>query len=94
MVKLSKFHFVPPRQCQNVWGDKGMLVTLDVAKLDRAHSLTDTPMIPSETVWDKRTHSSRIEPKVHAVLVFLDRGPVGTIAEGTVHGAELYSSPP
>jgi hypothetical protein len=43
MSKLSEIHFVLPRQSQNVWGDKGVLVTLDVAKLDRAWRYNRVP---------------------------------------------------
>jgi hypothetical protein len=35
MAKPSEIHFVRPRQCNDVWRDRGVLVTLDVAKLDR-----------------------------------------------------------
>jgi len=41
--KLSEVHFVPPRQCQYLWGDKGMLVLLDVAKLDIAWRYNRVP---------------------------------------------------
>jgi hypothetical protein len=41
--KLSEIHFVPPRQSQNLWGDKGVLVTLDVAKLDKAWRYNRVP---------------------------------------------------
>ena len=43
MPKLSEVHFVPPRQSQNLWGDRGVLVTLDVAKLDRAWRYNRVP---------------------------------------------------
>ena len=43
MPKLSEVHFVPPRQSQNLWGDGGVLVTLDVAKLDRAWRYNRVP---------------------------------------------------
>ena len=43
MAKLSEVHFVPPRQGQNLWGDKGVLVTLDVAKLDKAWRYNRVP---------------------------------------------------
>jgi len=43
MAKLSEVHFVPPRQSQNLWGDKGVLVTLEVAKLDRAWRYNRVP---------------------------------------------------
>jgi hypothetical protein len=43
MTKLSGVHFVPPRQSQNLWGDKGVLVTLDVAKLDKAWRYNRVP---------------------------------------------------
>jgi hypothetical protein len=36
MRKLSEVRFVRPRQCNDLWGDKGVLVTLDVATLDIA----------------------------------------------------------
>ena len=35
-VQLSEICFVRPRQCNDIWGDKGLLVTLDVKKVDRA----------------------------------------------------------
>jgi hypothetical protein len=41
MTKLSEVHFVPPRQ--NLWGDKGVLVTLDVVKLDKAWRYNRVP---------------------------------------------------
>jgi hypothetical protein len=41
--KLSAIHFVPPRQSQNLWGDKGVLVLLDVVKLDRAWRYNRVP---------------------------------------------------
>jgi hypothetical protein len=41
--KLSKIRFVPPRQSQNLWGDKGVLVPLDVAKLDKAWRYNRVP---------------------------------------------------
>jgi hypothetical protein len=43
MAKLSEVHFVPPRQSQNLWGDKGVLVTLDVAKLDKSWRYNRVP---------------------------------------------------
>jgi hypothetical protein len=43
MAKRGEVRFVPPRQSQNVWGDKGVLVTLDVAKLDRAWRYNRVP---------------------------------------------------
>ena len=43
MAKLSEVHFIPPRQSQNLWGDKGVLVTLDVAKLDKAWRYNRVP---------------------------------------------------
>lgn len=41
--KLSEICFVPPRQNQNLWGDKGVLVPLDVAKLDKAWRCNRVP---------------------------------------------------
>ena len=41
MPRLSEVKFVPPRQ--NLWDDKGVLVTLDVAKLDRAWRYNRVP---------------------------------------------------
>lgn len=38
-----KVRFVPPRQSQNPWRDKGMLITLDVAKLDKAWRYNRVP---------------------------------------------------
>src|ERR1700691_590752 len=35
-VQLSEIRFVRPRQCNDIWGDRGLLVTLDVKKVDRA----------------------------------------------------------
>lgn len=43
MRKLSEIHFVPPRQCQNLWRDKGVLITLDVTKLDKAWRYNRVP---------------------------------------------------
>ena len=43
MRKLSEIHFVQPRQSQNLWGDKGVLVTLNVSKLDRAWRYNRVP---------------------------------------------------
>jgi hypothetical protein len=43
MAKLSEVHFVPPLQSQNLWGDRGVLVTLDVAKLDKAWRYNRVP---------------------------------------------------
>src|SRR5260370_23828310 len=43
MRKLSKIHCVPPRQSQNLWGDKGVLITLDAAKLDKAWRYNRVP---------------------------------------------------
>lgn len=34
--KLSEIRFVRPRRCNDLWGDNGVLVTLDVTKLDKA----------------------------------------------------------
>jgi len=41
MPELSEVHFVPPRQ--NLWAEKGVLVTLDVAKLDKAWRYNRVP---------------------------------------------------
>jgi hypothetical protein len=41
MRKPSKIHFVRPRQ--NLWGDKGVLVALDIAKLDKAWQYNRVP---------------------------------------------------
>jgi hypothetical protein len=43
MAKLSEVHFVPPRQSQNLWGNKGVLVTVDVVKLDKAWRYNRVP---------------------------------------------------
>lgn len=36
MTKLSEIRFVRPHPSNDLWGDRGVLVTLDVVKLDRA----------------------------------------------------------
>jgi len=36
MTKLSEIRFVRPSPSNDLWGDRGLLVTLDVAKLDKA----------------------------------------------------------
>jgi hypothetical protein len=41
--KLSEIRFVPPRLGQNLWRDKGVLVRLDVAKLDKAWRYNRVP---------------------------------------------------
>jgi hypothetical protein len=41
--KLSAIRFVTPRQSQNLWGDKGVFVTLEVAKLERAWRYNRVP---------------------------------------------------
>jgi hypothetical protein len=41
--KPSEVRFVRPRQSQDLWGDKGVLVTLDVAKLDKAWRYNRVP---------------------------------------------------
>jgi hypothetical protein len=43
MAKQNEVHFVPPRQGQDLWGDKGVLVTLDVVKLDKAWRYNRVP---------------------------------------------------
>lgn len=43
MKKLSEVHFVPPRPSNNLWRDEGVLVTLDVAKLDKAWRYNRVP---------------------------------------------------
>lgn len=43
MARLSEVHFVAPRQSHNLWGEKGMLVTVDVAKLDKAWRYNRVP---------------------------------------------------
>jgi hypothetical protein len=43
MQKLRKIHFVPPMQGQDVWRDKGVLVAVDVAKLDKAWRYNRVP---------------------------------------------------
>jgi hypothetical protein len=43
MQKLREIHFVPPSPNQNLWGDKGVLVTLDVSKLDKAWRYNRVP---------------------------------------------------
>lgn len=43
MKKLNEVHFVPPRPSNNLWGDKGVLVTLAVAKLDKAWRYNRVP---------------------------------------------------
>jgi hypothetical protein len=41
--KLSEIRFVPPRQINNLWRDNGVLVRLDVAKLDKAWRYNRVP---------------------------------------------------
>jgi hypothetical protein len=43
MAKLSEIHFVRPRQSNDIWRDRGVLVTLDVAKLDKAWRYNRVP---------------------------------------------------
>ena len=43
MGKLSEIRFVRPRQCNDLWGTNGVLVTLDVAKLDKAWRYNRVP---------------------------------------------------
>jgi len=43
MRELSDIRFVPPRQCNDLWGNKGVLVTLDVSKLDKAWRYNRVP---------------------------------------------------
>src|SRR5215469_14598210 len=40
---LSEIRFVPPKQSQNLWRDKGVLVTLQVANLDKAWRYNRVP---------------------------------------------------
>jgi len=41
--RLSRIRFVPPRRVNNLWGDTGVLVPLDVAKLDKAWRYNRVP---------------------------------------------------
>ena len=41
--KLSEIRFVRPRQCNDLWRDNGVLVTVDVAKLDKAWRYNRVP---------------------------------------------------
>lgn len=43
MGKLSEIRFVRPRQCNDLWRERGLLVTVDVAKLDKAWRYNRVP---------------------------------------------------
>lgn len=43
MEELSEIRFVRPRQCNDLWRDKGVLVTVDVASLDKAWRYNRVP---------------------------------------------------
>lgn len=43
MGKLSEIRFVRPSQCNDLWREKGVLVTVDVAKLDKAWRYNRVP---------------------------------------------------
>lgn len=43
MGELSEIRFVRPRQCNDLWRGEGVLVTVDVAKLDKAWRYNRVP---------------------------------------------------